>query len=258
MNAMETAELLGLGPTVAIIDDIEREVISLRQELDKRNVGNHFFKVDISDPTYPDQPLSTVQLVFLDLNYDTGFGAQFDAYMCVNWLSRVIPEGHHYSLVVWSKDHEKTDELLEVMRENGVPMPFFVATKQKDRYRNGHSSYDIEKLLTELNITAQKEIDLDTQEYTGQIVEVDENHVLINCLLHQNPLTFEVRRFDKIPFTGYLDPTVGKFIRIRVTTKPGAKTFEFSEETEDKADLFLKNDDLESLGDTSFLNEDSQ
>lgn len=250
---METTELLGLGPTVAIVDDIEREIISLRQELDKRNVGNHFFKVDLVEPVFPDHPLNTVQLVFMDLNYSTSFGAQFDAYVCTEWIKRIIPEGHHYALVIWSKDEEKTQELLDVMHDNAVTMPFFVDTKQKDKYRNGDESYDIERLLSELNITVQRELDIDTQEYYGQIIEIEDNYILINCLLVQNPPTFEVRRFDKAPFSGYLQPEVGKFIQIRVTSKPGVKTFEFSEELQDRSDLFLKNDDFEGLGDTSFL-----
>jgi hypothetical protein len=250
---MESIEILGLGPTVAIVDDMPTEINSLEEALTHRNVGHQFFKVDIASPEFPSKPISTVQLVFLDLHYNNLFGANFDPYLCCDWLKSIIPEKHRYALIVWSKDKDLTEELVEVMKITETPMPFFVDTKQKDKYRTDLHKYNIDKLLAELNISVEETVEQTIEEYFGRIVEVEDGSVLINCLLSEKPPTFEVRRFDRKPFAGYIEPVKGMFLQIRVSTKPGVKTFEFSEEPNNRSELFKQDDDFEDIGDLSFL-----
>src|SRR5688572_7261772 len=104
-----------LGPQVALIDDREEEVASIEALLNELNIGNKFFKVDYTAPDYPAEPINTIELVFLDLYYNPNFGAEFDPYACVQWLNHIVPRDKKYILIIWSKDPQVKDELLEVM-----------------------------------------------------------------------------------------------------------------------------------------------
>lgn len=243
-----------LGPQVAIIDDIPAEVASIETILNERNIGNKYFKADSLEPQYPSEPIQTIEIVFLDLFYNTQMAAVFDPYACVEWLRRIIPHGKKYILIIWSKDIHYEEDLLKILKELDAPYPFFVQSKLKSMYQTAHNEYNIKILLDELDIVLQKEIPISDKIYLGQIVEIEEASVLINCLIDKDSKTFELRRFDLEIFEKYIDIEVGNFIEIKVKTTPGNREFEFNEIYKDLSEIFIKSDDFEDLGDVSFLN----
>ena len=245
-----------LGPQVAIIDDIPAEVASIEKVLQKLNIGNKYFKVDAVEPNYPAEPIQTIEIVFLDLFYNTQIAAEFNPYACVDWLQHIIPHGKKYILIIWSKDIQHKDELLQIIKELDAPFPFHVENKLKEEYRTANNEYNIEKLLNELDIVLEKEIQISYEIYFGQIVLIEEDSVLINCLIDQESKTFEIRRFDIEIFKNCIPLEIGKFIEIKITTTPGNREFEFTEIYQNLSDLFIKSDDFEDLGDVSFLNGD--
>jgi len=245
-----------LGPQVAIIDNNENEIQSIRVMLNELEIGNKFFEVDYTEPDFPTKPLNTVKLVFLDLYY-SDVSSDWDPYACTDWLKAVVPKDAKYILVVWSNDGYRTEELIDVMKETETPLPYFVETSPKSKYQDGDNTYDIERLLADLNTDLEKNVKIISNEYYGQIIAVEKENVLINCLMHENPPVFEVRRFDLKPFKGYFEPQKGMFLRIKITNKPGSKIFDFALEPSDLSGLFIKADDFEDIGDISFLSDES-
>src|ERR1035437_2565573 len=106
-----------IGPQVAIIDDIQDEVLSIEKHLEENKIGYKYFNVDYTQPKYPSEPIQTLEIVFLDLFYNTNFSVDFDPYQCVEWLIHVVPKWKKYILVIWSKDIHVTDELIRLMKE---------------------------------------------------------------------------------------------------------------------------------------------
>lgn len=244
-----------IGPQVAIIDNNEDEIKSIEIMLHELNIGSQFFEVDYVEPIYPKQPINTIQLVFLDLFYNDN-SLDFEPYACIDWLKAIVPVGIKYILVVWSNDGHRTEELIEVMKATDTPMPYLVETSPKGKYQNGQNEYDIKRLLEDLNNEFIGKYNITSQEFYGQIIEIEKNNVLINCLINVEPAVFEVRRFDIKPFQGLLTPEKGMFLTIKITNKPGSKIFDFSVESNDLSELFKKSDDFEDIEDVSFLNDE--
>ncbi|WP_142684367.1 hypothetical protein [Chitinophaga polysaccharea] len=242
-----------LGPQIILIDDIKKEAEPLKEFFTERNIGTRFFEVDYVEPAYPDTPITTTELVFLDLFYNTGFGAEFDVHACIQWITKIVPAGQKYFLVIWSKDKSYTDELLQKMREMESPMPYQVEARSKPDYRlSGENKYDIDRLLNELGLLNKQEEETIVQEFHGRIIAVEEDCVLINCLIHKETSTFEVRRFD-LKLLENFKYQKGSFLTIRIETKSGSRTIDFFHDDIDRSDLFIKPDDFEDLDDVSFL-----
>lgn len=246
-----------VGPQVAIIDNNPAEIKSIEVMLNEMKIGNQLFEVDYLEPDFPKQPLSTVQLVFLDLYYNNA-SHDFDPYACTDWLKAVVPANQNYILIIWSNDPHKADELFEVMKETETPIPYFMELKAKNEYLNGDQTYDIARLLGDLNDELKEHITISTQEYFGQVIAVEKNAVLVNCLIHEDPPTFEVRRFDTKPFQVELAPKKDMFLKIRITNRPGNKSFDFIPEHGDLTQKFKKPDDFQDLGDLSFLTDEKE
>jgi len=239
------ASALALGPKIAIVDDNEADALPLEKELNTLSISNHFYNVNLIDPKYPEQPLKDVEIVFMDLYFVSGFGASFDPYLCVEWLKRIVPDGQKYILVVWSRDaDDHTNELLDVMARVNITMPYLTDSRTKQNYRRQEdNTYDVHRLLNDIGRRV-KEIPTTTYDYIGQVLEVDEvnREILINCLLNEDNMIFEVRRFDLQLFDNFLQPQPEQFIRIRITNKPGSSTLDFFEEKTDYSEKFVKRD----------------
>ncbi|RZK22911.1 MAG: hypothetical protein EOO43_09080 [Flavobacterium sp.] len=240
------------GPDVVIIDDMDREVQSLQQTLTEKGISTEYIKVDLAGDMPDHGIINTIKLIFLDLNYTTGYGSSFDPYYCAELVSRVVPKGKQYYLVAWTKDVDKAEAVIEVLKEQNL-MPVSYASKQKEHYRIADNAYNIEQLLTELNNEFDKVIAVD--HYYGEIIEVEQECVLINCLLDQEKGIYQIRRFDKVPFENYIELKAGNFISIRCVTKPGSRTFEFFNETEDQSSLFKKPNYFSGLENSRFFTE---
>jgi hypothetical protein len=57
-------------------------------------------------------------------------------------------------------------------------------TKRKQTYRVGDNEYDIPKLLDELGVTL-KDLEFEFLDFYGKILEVEDDEVMINCLINE-------------------------------------------------------------------------
>ncbi|MDR3680520.1 MAG: hypothetical protein P4L41_11185 [Flavipsychrobacter sp.] len=247
--------VLALSTKIAIVDDNDDDARPIESELNQLSISNHYYNADPSNPQYPMHPLKDVEMVFMDLYFLENFGVQFDAYACVEWLRRIVPDGQKYILVVWSRDADNyTSDLLNAMADVDITMPYFTDSRKKQSYRKIDNSYDITRLLDDVG-TKLREIPTASYHYFGQILDIDEqdDEVLINCLLDEEKNIFEVRRFDLHLFDSFMRPQTGRFIRIKVTNKPGSSTLDFLEENADLAEKFIKRDP-EGLDDMDWPN----
>jgi len=240
------------GPDVVVIDDTDREVASLLETLNQRGISNEYVKVDLAGNMPAHDIISSIKLIFLDLNYNIGVGSSFDPHFCAELIQRIVPRGKQYYLVAWTKDKDKTDTVIEVLKELDL-LPVAYVSKLKEQYRTGDSTYNIDKLLDELNNEFDKIKEV--HDFYGEIIEVEQDFVLINCLLDKGKKIYQIRRFDKLPFEGYINIVVGNFISIRSVTKPGSRLFEFNNEATDLAQYFKKPNYFEGLEDSNFFTE---
>ena len=240
------------GPDVVVIDDTDREVESLLDTLNKRGISNEYVKVDLAGNMPNHNIISSIKLIFLDLNYNIGVGSSFDPNFCAELIHRLVPKGKQYYLVAWTKDTDKTDSVIEILKEMDL-LPVAYLSKLKEQYRTGNSTYNIDKLLDELNNEFDKIKEVN--DFYGEIIEVEKDFILINCLLDEENKIFQIRRFDKTPFDGYINISVGNYISIRSTTKPGSRLFEFNNEATDLSKYFKKPNYFEGLENSKFFTE---
>lgn len=243
-----------IGPQVAIIDDIQDEVLSIEKHLEENQIGYKYFNVDYTQPKYPSEPIQSLEIVFLDLYYNTNFSAGFEPYQCIEWLIHVVPKWKKYILVIWSKDIHETDELLRLMKEMDAPIPMVIERSLKSEYQTGTYEYNINNLIQKLNNKLQKELVQSSHTFFGQILKINEKTVLINCLIDNELKSFELRTFDIDILTNYIEIEIGNFIEINVTSTLGQLTYNFRNIYSDMSDIFIKSDDFEDIGDVSFLN----
>ena len=241
------------GTHVAVLDDRPLEVESLLKGLENRNINTEFINVDLAGDRASQHIIETVKLVFLDLHY----GPSFEASLCAQLVSEIVPTGHQYYLVAWTQDPDRVDEVIEELRRVDLA-PLAYVGKHKESYRIGAGSYDIDKLFDELN----NELDrtLEVVDFYGRIIEIDEGEVLIHCIMNPDRFNIEqpiyqIRRFDTSPLNGAVNVEVGNYVIVRSITKKGTRIFEFyngnsslSKFFVDKKDLF-KDIDLSKLFD---------
>lgn len=233
---------LTLGPKIAIVDDSEIDARPLEDALTNLEISNHYFNVNLIDPQYPQQPLKDIEIVFMDLYFSEGFGVQFDPYLCIEWLRRIVPSGQRYVLVVWSRDADNyTSDLLDAIGRVDMTKPFLTDVRSKQAYRLADNLFDVPRLLEDIGTELQK-VPTTVYEYIGQILEVDEDEVLINCRVDEEGKVFEVRRFDIGLFDNFIEPRPMQVIKIKVTNKPGSTTLDFFLGTPDLAEKFVKPD----------------
>lgn len=237
--------------SVVVVDDTEREVAGLLSTFEKRGWRSEFIKVDFSNVNI-EESINTVKLLFLDLNYDTGIGSQFDPYFCANIVKKIVPKEKEYYLVAWTKDVDKVDSVIDILRQINM-MPIKYTGKLKEGYRIGDEEYDVDRLLLDIESDFNKVIQKD--EFFGEIIEIEEESVLINCMLDQENGIFQVRRFDLTPFKGYIGLIVGEILLITIVTKPGSRIIEFFNESIDKKKLFDKPNYFDGLDNTKFFKE---
>ena len=237
---------INLGPQVAIIDDNREEVIPLERVLEELKVGFHFFSAKIEEDNYPEAPLRSVELVLLDLYYNHG---GFDPEICAQWILSIIGDNQKYNLLVWSKDTHEVDRLNKTL-EQVERKPEHVAIWQKTHF--DLSNHDFKKDMLDLvsNINSEQ---IEEEVIKGEIVEVAEDFVLINCLIDQYTPTFQVRRFDIDLLANINNLTIGSFVKIQIFTKPGARLFNFFEDLTDHSATFKQEDIFKGFENSSFF-----
>lgn len=237
---------------VLIIDDVPDDVRALRDALESKEISYEYRKVDLAGEPQKFYPIESVDLIFLDLNYNHGVMGPVNADFCAEQIKNSVVEGQIYYLVGWTKDPEEFQDVIDLLAEYNLPPVMFTAMK-KDWFRSPAyaNNYNIDGLFQ--TIDQQFNDKENIQEFAGQIISNEEDSVLINCLMNEDPNIFEVRRFDLLPFQNHIALVKGGFVKIKITTKPGSRVFEFFADPEDRSALFIKSDDFLEFDDLSFL-----
>ena len=208
-----------IGPQVAIVDDKIEDVSYLMEYLKSQGIGYRYFDADTTKNNSPKSPLTSVELVFLDLYYTDDIHG-FNAAKCAQWIDEIIPDKKQYELVIWSKDSHKEFEVLEILSQINKS-PRFCITKQKNDYPHQES---MAKLIDEIKSDLSN---YQVDEFIGEILHADEDSVIIDCLIDFNNKIYQKRRFEIAPFKDYISLEEGNIITIRVSTKPGSVLYEY-------------------------------
>lgn len=65
-------------------------------------------------------------------------------------------------------------------------------------------------------------------DFYGEIMVIDDDNVVVDCLIDTGEKKFQLRRFDRLPFENVMDLNEGRYVSIKVITRPGSKIFRFS------------------------------
>ncbi|QQT32871.1 hypothetical protein I6I99_10025 [Sphingobacterium multivorum] len=234
-----------LGPQVAIIDDVHEEVALMEKALADLNVGFEFFSAKIEENNYPEKPIDSIQLIMLDLYYKN----DFDPEICGQWINSIIGDNQKYNLLVWSKDTHEVDYLISTLEAIGRKPEDYRKWQKTDFDLKGGDFLELVRgLVSEINYQ-----NITEEVIKGEIIEVGDDFVLINCLIDEKYPTFQVRRFDKELLANIRDITNGRFVRIQIFSKPGARLFNFFEEIDDHREIFEQKDVFKGLEGSSFF-----
>ncbi|MEO7214552.1 MAG: hypothetical protein ABIX36_17230 [Mucilaginibacter sp.] len=235
-----------LGPQVAFVDDIKREITPLENVLKDRHTGTVFFDASTDKNRFPEKPLETVKLLFLDLYYKPTFDAELSA----QWVQSIIPPHSDYTLVIWSKDTHQQEELLTILDYIELT-PTRVEAWQKTDFdlENHNFSKNIDDLITTISGEPYYVEDI----LFGEIINVTDEGVFINCRLNDEKPTFQLRKFDKKLLGNIEKVEAGIFVRIHINSKPGARRMDVFEEKKDRSDLFEQPDFFKGLDGNAFF-----
>ncbi|GAB3879683.1 hypothetical protein GCM10028824_43540 [Hymenobacter segetis] len=241
------------GTQVALIDDMPADALPIQTAFGRKLIKAEFFEVNLEEMQAPPHPIESIELVFLDLHYDPNIGLPFDPYRCAQSIRNIVPEGKRYILVVWSRDTNKAQDVIDILDDiNRTPTQ--VHLKSKEQFSLAGGAYDVERLLAELNFEIGTPST--TESFYGQIIEVKKQSVLVDCLVNEEEKKFQRRRFDLEPLEGAVTLEEGGYMFIRVITKPGSKVFEFSNTKSDKlATLFSKEGYFDDVDESIFKEE---
>jgi hypothetical protein len=235
-------------PQIAFVDDILEQIAPLNRVLtEEMNVRTVTYIASLEENNFPEKPLESVRLLFLDLYYANSF----DAYICAEWVARIIPPNTKYALVIWSKDTDMEDEVMRVLRETDY-LPVYQESWQKTDFdlKKFDFSEKIHELISNISVTKEK-----VEVVFGEIIEIEEDGLLVNCLLDFNDPTFQLRKFDTELFEG-INKSLGSFVKICIRTQPGTRVIDVFEEPIDLSEKFRVRDYFADLKDTTFYTEE--
>lgn len=246
------------GPQIAIIDDRQNEVQDIIDTLERRRVGYKYFNASIGEDEQPDEPIKSIETIFLDLHFQTGLAElDFDPSLPAGWVDHIVPENRNYNLVIWTKDSNKAQQLIDLLYQLNK-LPYFWFAAQKNEYQTSDEEYNIEGLLNKISQNFTEHHKAEESVMLGEIVNIEEDHVLINCLLNETPPVFQVRRFDHDLLNGVINLEEDKFVTIKIITEPGKRSFEFFPQREDLSEKFQQEDYFEKFKNTPFSGEQTE
>lgn len=145
--------MLSFEPRIAIVDDKISEVEGIISHYQNEGIGIKHYNPHPSEGDHlPSNSFSNLNLIYLDIHF-TESTSDYDPEICAGWVDALIPKFSFYILVIWSKETDKRDEILEVL-DNENKKPFICITKQKTDYQeNGGYNFSNlnESILEELN-----------------------------------------------------------------------------------------------------------
>jgi hypothetical protein len=253
MIAMEPEE-------VVLFDDNHAEIAQIGDTLSALNV--RYKEYDPTEWKVIKQIKSnqSVKVIFLDLHFGGAGLKAFDPDQPAGLVNSIVPDkqdnvSHPYFLVIWTMDTDDAMSVLNVLHRMGKS-PVGHLAAQKNRYLVGNQLYDIKRLFKNIPkgfLEAPKMVDT----VQGQIIDVQDDHVLVNCRMSEEKAIFQVRRFDKGPFKGVVTLDKNVFVRIDIGTENGKRTIEFSQINDDISKSFVKDEMFEEFRDSPFSS-DSQ
>jgi hypothetical protein len=246
--------LFNFEPIIAIVDDKQDEINDLFEEFRKRQLSTEFFKVELDTPL-PAKPIPSIKTIFLDLYLQEGRTTEFDPEFCAAWVDSLVPEFAVYNLIFWTKDVALSERVLSELEQINRK-PVFVSNEDKTVYRTGDKTYDVELLLEKIDNAHKVEVHCEEIHFFGELIEVEENHVLINCLVNEPEPVFQVRRFDTSLLKDHVGLENGTFLQISIKTEKGKRTIEVHPVYEDISDKFKQKDYFSNLKDLSFFKKD--
>ena len=90
--------------------------------------------------------------------------------------------------------------------------------------------------------------------FKAQIIEIEEDQVIMRCLLDEEEMIFEDRYFDISPLLGLGDIKTGQFYEVRIYISPGEKKLVFNKANEVFSEFFNEPIDyLQDLSDDSIF-----
>lgn len=141
--------MLSFEPRVAVIDDKIDEVNGILEQYRNEGVGIKYFNAHLSSPDpKPTIHYSDLNLIFLDVHF-TDNTTDYDPTHCAAWIDSLLPENSFYILILWSKETDKKDEILEELRKIKKE-PFLFFAEQKTDFQTD-SGWDFQKLDESIN-----------------------------------------------------------------------------------------------------------
>lgn len=235
-----------IGPQVAFVDDIKGHIQPLENAVNELHTGSIYFDASPDKSDYPAAPLETVEILFLDLLYQKDFDAEVSA----QWVQRIIPERSKYTLVIWSRDTDDVDELLAVLDDINLT-PAVHHTWQKTDYNLDTHNFKVkmEELIKEVSYRDQ----IAQETFLGEVVEIEDEAVLVNCRISTDPVIFQVRRFDRDFLANVENIKIGTYLLINTYTKPGARLIDIFSLKKDMAKEFEVQDFFKGLEGGAFF-----
>jgi len=136
--------MLSFQPRIAVIDDKKNEVDGILENHQEEGIGIKYFNANPFDgDDKPSTEYSDIGLIYLDIHYTDNIN-DYDPELCAAWIDSLIPECSFYILVLWSKETDKKDEILDVLKQINKE-PFLLFTEQKTDYQID-SGWDFIKL----------------------------------------------------------------------------------------------------------------
>lgn len=236
---------MSVGPRVAFVDDIEAQILPLDEVVRDMKAGSIFFNANPEYAVFPESPIETIKLLFLDLYYKK----DFDPEMSAQWVQSIIPKNSQYDLIIWSKDTDEVDALLPILEKIQVT-PASVDKWQKNKHTDP-------KLIREKVSEATNKIpyyeQITQEDFFGEIIEVKKDGVLINCKVSPDSPVFQVRKFDTELVSNLSKIEKGVFVKIIMYSKPGGRLIDIAEERQDRSQLFEIEDYFKGLEGSPFF-----
>lgn len=141
--------MISFEPRIAIVDDKIEEVKGILENYQNIGAGIKYFNANLTSPDpKPEIHYSDLNLIFLDVHF-TDNTSDYDATHCAGWIDSLVPENSFYILVIWSKETDKKDEILEELKKI-EKYPFLVFTAQKTDFLIT-DGWDFDGLLSSIN-----------------------------------------------------------------------------------------------------------
>lgn len=187
--------MLSFEPNVVVIDDKPDEVKGIIDHYREKGIGCKYFNASrTSEDTFPEKTYSDVSLVFLDL-YFTESRYDFDAELCVNWIETIIPEKSFYILVIWTREIDHQDEILELLKNKRLtPFKYIIHNKTDFISPNPElEKYNFNDLMLEINAAFDQTPALSEIGFWKKNIKLASNKVIGGLTKDFNPEFFNTK-----------------------------------------------------------------